>query len=189
MNFLTDLKIKTLSSQDFPSAMEILDNELGKNRVRSYDFLERKFKENSNYFIGIYIDNTLVGVIFGFPREDYLLMSEIAIDSRFQGRGFGEKLVKEFEKKGFEKYNKINAGALDDAIEFYKKIKYKPFLLVQFEKGTYTKEDFSEFKINSIKEYGIELDITKCNLIELNKLRKKYPKASLQYIFTKSKNL
>jgi GNAT superfamily N-acetyltransferase len=185
---VNSLKLKKISQKDFLSAMKILDNELGKNRVRSSKFLEIKFKENPNYFIGIYLENELVGVVCGFPREDYLLMSEIAVDCRFQGRGFGKKLVKEFEKQVFKKYSKINVGALDEAIEFYKKLNYKPFLIVQFEKGVYDEKDFSDFEILAVHDYGVELKTDKCDLNELKKLRKIYQKANLQYIFSKRKN-
>jgi hypothetical protein len=187
MNFLTTLRINPLPEKDFSLAMQILDHELGKNRVRNTDFLKRKFKEFPEYFIGLYLENELVGVICGFPRENYLLMSEIAIGCRFQGRNFGKKLVKEFENIGFKKHNKINAGAQDKAIEFYKSLNYKPFLLIQFKKGNYAKEDFSEFKILNIKDHGIEVETKNCNLKELTRLRKKYPKATFQYIFTKEK--
>jgi len=187
MKFLTNLELKELSMEDFSLAMNILDNEIGKDRVRTFDFLKEKFKENPDYFIGIYLGGELVGVVCGFPREDYLLMSEIAVDRRFQGRIFGERLAKKFEKEGFKKYDKINVGALDGAIDFYKYLNYKPFLLVQFKKGIYSEKDFSDFEILAVKDYGFELKVNNCNLDELNKLRKIYPKASLQYIFTKSK--
>jgi ribosomal protein S18 acetylase RimI-like enzyme len=178
---------KVVPEKDFPLATKILDNELGKNRVRSPEFLKRKFKEFPEYFIGVYLGRELVGIICGFPREDYLLMSEIAVDCRFQGRKLGEKLVKEFEKIGFKKFNKIHAGALDGAIDFYKSLNYKPFLLAQFKKGDYNKKDFQEFKILNVRDYGFELEIKRGSLNELNKIRKEYPKANLQYIFTKEK--
>ncbi len=187
MKFLTNLELKELPSEDFYLAMKILDNEIGKDRVRNSDFLKEKFKEFSDYFIGVYLGRELVGVVCGFPRENYLLMSEIAVDCRFQRRKFGERLVQEFEKIGFKKYNIIHVGALDKAIEFYKSLNYKPFLLVQFKKGIYNKKDFSNFEILTIRDYGFELKIKDCNLDELNRLREKYPKANLQYIFTKSK--
>jgi ribosomal protein S18 acetylase RimI-like enzyme len=188
LNFLTNLKLKNLPAKDFILAMKILDNEIGKERVRNLEFLKEKFNNYSEYFIGLYLGEELVGVVCGFPREDYLLMSEIAIDSRFQNRGFGKRLVEEFEKIGFKKFNKINVGALDKAIDFYVSLNYEPFLLVQFKKEIYNQLDFSDFDILAVKEYGFELKLKNCNLIELNKLRQIYSKANLQYIFTKSKS-
>lgn len=183
LGYLTNLETKTIPPEDFDSAMIILDNELGENRVRSKEFLKEKYKEFKEYFIGLYLDKELVGVICGFPREDYLLMSEIAIDFKFQKRGFGKLIAKRFEEVGFAKYNKIQVGADDDAVHFYKSLNYSPFLLVQFDKGTYSKEDFSGFKIKSVRDWGIELEVEICSIKEINELRKKYPKAYLQYIF------
>ena len=181
------LEVKQLSPENFHSGMKILDNELGNERVRSSDLLREKLKECPEFFIGIYLDEELVGVICGFPREDYLLISEVAIDCRFRRRKFGERLVREFEKVGFGKYDKINVGALDDSIEFYKSLGYSPFLLVQFKKGAYNREDFSEFEILSSGDSSVELEVEDCSLGELNLLRETYPKAKLQYIFMKEK--
>jgi len=192
MKLLLELKIKTLTEKDFMYAMNILDEELGKSRVRDSSFLHNKFKEFSQFFIGLFLDNELIGVICGFPREDYLLISEIAIDSRFQGRGFGKRLILEFERIAKDSYKKINAGAQDNVIGFYDSLGYNPFLLIQFKQGEYNLEDFSEFKILSNKKYedsvALEIEIKEFRLEILNNLRKKYPKAYFQYIFTKELN-
>jgi len=190
MKLLSELKIKQLKEKNFQGAMNILDNELGKKRVRDSSFLHSKFKKFPNFFIGIFLDKELIGVICGFPREDYLLMSEIAVDSRFQRRGFGKKLVRAFEETAKGSYNKINTGAQDNVIDFYKSLGYKPFLLIQFKKGDYSKKDFSDFHV--MKKYNfnsknlvIEAEINRYNPKLLDKLRKNYPKAYFQYIFTK----
>jgi GNAT superfamily N-acetyltransferase len=187
INFLTNLEVKKLRKKDFSLAMNILDNELGRERERDSDFLKKKFNQFSEYFIGVYLEGEIIGVVCGFPREDYLLVGEIAVDCRFQRKGFGKRLVKEFENIGFKKHNKINVGSFDDSIEFYKSLNYIPFLLIQFNKGDYHKTDFSDFKVLNVKDYGVELEIKKCSLDELEKLRKKYPKAKLQYLFSKTK--
>ncbi len=127
-------------------------------------------------------------MVCGFPREDYLLMSELAIDLRFQRRGFGKLLVSKFEMRGFKKYNQINVGALDGAINFYKSLNYSPFLLVQFENNEYSKKNFANFEVLSIKEGSVELKIEECSLEKLIELRKIFPKAHLQYIFVKKKS-
>jgi GNAT superfamily N-acetyltransferase len=180
------LKIKRLTKKDFPKAMKILDNELGKKRARNSEFLNKKFKSFPKFFIGIFLEDELIGVICGFPREDYLLMSEIAIDSRFQGRGFGKRLVKAFEVIAKKDYKQINVGALDVSIPFYKSLNYQPFLLVQFKKREYSKEDFKEFKIIKYGQGIIEIAVKNCNVELLRKLRKKYPQANFQYIFSKN---
>ena len=185
INLLSKLKIRSLKEKDFENALNILDNELGKERVRNAIFLHNKFKEFPQFFIGIFLDKDLTGIICGFPREDYLLMSEIAVDLRFHGRGFGERLVKAFEKISKKDYNKINAGAHDKAIGFYKSLGYKPFLLIQFKKEDYSLEDFIGFQIVNYNPGIIEAKVKNCNIKIIEKLRKKYPKAYFQYIFIK----
>ncbi len=190
MNLISKLNIRKIKKEEFNSTVDILDNRLGKNRVRGKEFLFEKFEKYPEFFIGIFLDKELIGMVCGFPREDYLLISEIAVDKRFCGRGFGKRLVEIFEKTAKRKYGQINVGAEDNVIGFYEKLNYKPFLLIQFKEKDYKKEDFDDFHI--IKEYNfdsknlmIEAEINKCNLNLLNKLRDKYPKAHFQYIFTK----
>jgi GNAT superfamily N-acetyltransferase len=139
------MKISKLKRKEFSSAMKILNNELGSERVRDEKFLLEKFKEFPEFFIGIFLDKELIGVICGFPREDYLLMSELAIDRRFQKRGFGKLLVKEFDKIAKEKnYSQIKVGAMDGAISFYNSLEdYNPLLLIQYDSGKYVPSEFN----------------------------------------------
>ena len=191
MKLIPKLIIRRIRKEEFNQAIKIFDNELGKDKGIKNDILYQKFKEFPEFFIGAFLDNEMVGVICGFPRPDYLSMSKMAIKPVFQNRSFGSRLVVAFEKIAKGKYNKINVGALDKSLYFYKSLSgYKPFLCIQFKVGDYSKEDFNDFRI--IKEYNfdsknlvIEADINECNLNLLNKLRKKYPKAHFQYIFTK----
>ena len=191
MKLLSELKIKNLSEKDFSKAMKILDSELSKGRVRSNKFLFNKFNKFPQFFIGIFLDKEIIGVICGFPREDYLLISEIAIDSKFHKRGFGKILIERFEevaRKG--KYNKINVGAEDNVINFYSFLDYKPFLFVQYKKGDYILENFSELDIfrksEDKNQILLEVKVNDFNLSLLKKFRESYPKAWFQYIFTKS---
>jgi GNAT superfamily N-acetyltransferase len=191
MRLLSNLEIRQIREKEFNNAMSILDKELGKNRVRDKDFVYNKFKGYSQFFIGLFLDNEIIGIICGFPREDYLLISEIAVDLKFHNRGFGKKLVKEFEKRAVKKYNQINAGAEDKAVGFYNSLPdYKPFLLIQFAKKDYSDKNFSGFKF--IKKYdfdkenrAIEVEIKNADLNLLNNLGEKYPLAWFQYLFVK----
>lgn len=189
MKFLSKLKVKQLGKNNFQDAMNILDNELGKKRVRDSSFLYDKFKKFPQFFIGIFLDKELVGVVCGFPREDYLLMSEIVVDSRFSNREFGKKLVKAFERSAFKKYGEINVGAEDNAINFYNSLGYSPFLLIQYKRRDYSPNDFKDMAIlrnrQDKKFVLLDVKVNKTDLNYLTKLRKKYPKAYFQYIFTK----
>jgi ribosomal protein S18 acetylase RimI-like enzyme len=184
------IKVKKLTNKILPKAIKILDREIGPNRIRNQEFLYEKFKQYPQFFIGIYLDDNLIGIIFGFPREDYLLISEIAVDSRFQNRGFGKRLVEEFEKRAKTNYNRINVGAKDNVLGFYKSLNYNSFLLIQYKKEDYNKKEFSNFNTSSIKEYEdliiLECKVNNLDLNYLNRLRKEHPKANFQYIFTKN---
>lgn len=189
------LKIRGLKSDEFQKAMELLDKEL-KDRVRIDEFLLDKFSKFPEFFIGAFLDNRIVGVICGFPRENYLLIDEIAVDSGFQRRGAGKRLIEEFEKNANGRYKEIRVGTLDNAIGFYESlVDYKPFLLVQYKNyrkdRKNEKEDFAELEI--LKEWEdeagheiLEIRVGKADLDLLDRLREKYPKAIFQYIFTKS---
>ncbi len=189
LKFLCNLEICQIKKDEFLEAMGILDKGLSK-RVRDNKFLSEKFEKFPEFFIGIFLDNEVVGVICGFPREDYLLISEIAVDSRFQGRGFGTKLIKCFEEVASHNYKKINVGAQDDSIGFYNSLGYKPFLLIQYKKGDYSVNEFiKNFKIKK-KRTGnnyvmLDIEIDKPDLNLLRRYKKKYPKAYFQYIFSK----
>ncbi|MFH1431331.1 MAG: GNAT family N-acetyltransferase [Nanoarchaeota archaeon] len=188
LNLFSNLKIRSITKKEFPYAMKILDKELNV-RVRDNNFLFKMFKKFPQFFIGIFLDKEIIGIICGFPRDDYLLISEIVVDSKFHKRGFGKKLVKKFEKIEYQKYKKIHVGAEDNAIGFYHCLGYTPFLLIQYKKGAYSLNDFKKFNIlkqSENKGYIIlDVAIEKLNLNLLKKLRKNYPKAYFQYIFMK----
>jgi len=187
MRLLSNLEIKTLSKKDFKEGLKILDKELGKNRVRNEKFLLEKFKKYHQFFAGIFLDNELIGVIFGFPREDYFLISEIAVDGRFRRRGFGKKLVQFFEETvRKEGYSKINVGSEDDSIGFYLSLKYKPFLLIQFEDHGSLEKRLRDLKIINSSKGIIEANVEKADIRKIKELRKKFPNANFQYIFTKT---
>jgi len=187
LKMISNLEIRQIRKNEFQKAMAILSNEL-KVRVRNDNFLSQKLEEFPQFFIGVFLDNELIGIICGFPREDYLLISELAIDSKFQRRGFGKRLVEYFENIAKKDYKKINVGAQDKTIEFYKSLEYNPFLFIQYKKGDYSLGNFSNFKIINHNSESIKVQIEECDQEHIKKLRKKYPKANFQYIFYKRFN-
>lgn len=183
------IQIRKIKKEEFKDAVKILDAEIGERRARGSKFLSNKYKKYPQFFFGLFLNGELIGVVGGFPREDYLLMSELAIDSRFHRRGFGGRLVTAFEKIAKVKYNKINVGAENNAIGFYNFLNYTPFLLIQFKKKDYSLNDFEKFNIfrkRKVKGYTtLDIKTKKAELKEIDRLKKKYPKAHIQYIFTK----
>lgn len=181
---LVELKIKSLNQKNYSKAYKLLDKNLKLTRTKK--FLVEKLKEYPQFFKGLYLDNELIGVIQGFPREDYILLSEIAVDERFRNRGFGHLLVKEFEKNV---HGKIKVGAQENAVNFYKSLGYQPSIFIQVKKKNW---DLSKLKgyriiyqISFENIIGFEIECKEVNLDLLDQLNKKFNPISVQYLFTK----
>lgn len=189
---LSDICLRTISEQEFDKADELLVKYLyTKKRPRSYDFLKDQFRQFPQFFIGLFVGDELVGVIQGFPREDYLLISEIALKPQFRNKGFGRLLLIEFERRAkTEKYQKICVGAEDKAIGFYKKAGYKPFLMAQIEKNIgKSKPTLSKYQL--IKKYVdnnydiYELVAEQDTIEYLEEAKKDFKTPHCQFIFYK----
>ncbi len=128
LGLLANLEIKQISNQK--ELFDLLDKFL-KDRTRTNKFLAEKLKKYPKFFLGLYLNKELIGAICGFYREDYIVISELVIDSKFRRKGFATLLVKEFEKNSDKN---INVGALDKSINFYKSLGYKSHLFVQKDK-------------------------------------------------------
>ena len=177
--------IKPLYLKPYFQVYKFLQNNL--HLVRTEEFLKEKLKEFPQYFKGLYLDDKLIGVIQGYPRDDYILISEIAIDQKFRKKGYGSKLVKAFEKEIHNK--KIKVGAQDNSISFYKSLNFKPSIFMQFKKENFNQNILKDYKILYQKEYagllGIEIEIKKISLNQINKFKDRLKPYSIQYLFTK----
>lgn len=181
-----NLTFKQITKETIGESLILIDKVLGKERSRKSNEIKLIFEKEPKFFIGAFLDNTLVGIITGFYRDKYLVLGEIAVIDYFQNRGIGNRLVKEFLKL---QDKEIRVGSEDDAIKFYESINFKPFLLIQYDKKDYNKRDFSEFEeFEYVENKGhcmlsVKIGASSKEKIEL--LRKKFPKAYLQYIFRK----
>ncbi len=83
---ITTLTFRPITKKEFEKAHVLLEQELFKHvrRTRSKKFLFEKYKKNPFFFIGCFLGKELIGVIQGFPREDYLLISELAVSAKFR---------------------------------------------------------------------------------------------------------
>jgi GNAT superfamily N-acetyltransferase len=171
--------IKPLNSNNYHSIYNFLQNNLHLSRTE--DFLKEKLQEYPQYFKGLYLDDELIGVIQGFPRDDYILISEIAVDRRFRRKGYGTLLIKAFETE--VQHKEIKVGAQDEAIQFYLSLGYKPSIYVQLKKDSWPPKNFivkQEFE--DIVGYEIAVDKIDLDLLEDWKSKA----ISAQYLFTKS---
>ena len=196
MKLLSEIYLKQIPANDFKLADEFMEKHLyqGK-RVRSYEFLLEKLKENPTLFIALYLDKEIIGVVQGFPRNNYLLVSEIAVDIRFKGRKFGSQLLREFEKNAKKDGHKIiKLGARDGATNFYLSNGYFPSLYIQV---SIDQEETIIKKLNQDKESiknvshvnnitGIEIAVKDCNPQLLSQVNKEFNPISAQFLFTKN---
>jgi len=184
LNFLKPLNIKKIKKTDFKKVYEFLKENL--TLKRSYRFLLNKLKNGTGKFYGIYLDKLLIGAILGFPREDYFLISELAVDQKFRYRNFGSKLIKKLENnvKG-----QLKVGAMDESTEFYKKMKYKRSVQIQIKISLFKqlKNFFDEIDILHFKKIKDLVAIEIKDSDEKKVLKKIFPRKiiSKQYIFTK----
>jgi len=184
LNFLKPLYLKEIKTKNYKKVYNFLKENIPLKR--SYAFLLNKLKNNPKFFMGLYLDEELIGVIQGFHRDDYTLLSEIAVDLRFRGRGFGSKLLHAFEKKV---KGKLKVGALDDVIHFYEKCGYSKSIQIQIPWKLFQKmkNAIKHIKILSLKKIN-NLAIMEISIKDKHKLLKLVLSASIvskQYIFTK----
>lgn len=198
-NLLIEIQIRPIMSEEYSLADKFLEKHLyyiynGK-RPRSYEFLLDKLLESPELFLGLYLDNDLIGVVEGFPRDDYLLLSEIAVDIRFRNRGFGTLLLKEFERVAQNLgYKKIKLGAQDNAVKVYLKNTYLPSLFIQIYDIEYDRvinyfnkqnvQISHENRLNNI--VAIEFVVDKIDFELLEYFKKLFNPISIQYLFTKN---
>ena len=91
-------------------------------------FDENMDNEVSDIHIGAFQNDILVGILILTPVDgENIKMRQVGIDFDFQSRGIGTKMVAFSEKLALEKgYRKIIMHARKTAVEFYKRLGYKP---------------------------------------------------------------
>jgi len=91
-------------------------------------------KEYHDFHLAAFLDHQIIGILLLKPMDKTLIkMRQVAVDSNFQGKGVGKKLVDFAETFCLAKgYNKIELHARDTAIPFYQTLNYEI-------------EDFSDF--------------------------------------------
>lgn len=122
------LKIREIAYQstDYAAELELRNNilriPLGMNLMD-----ENLEKEQFDFHLGAFENHVLIGVLVLSSVNDFTLkMRQVAIDSRFQGNGIGQKLVHFSEHFASEKgFTKMVLHARKTAIPFYLKLGYQ----------------------------------------------------------------
>ncbi len=192
-----NIVVRKIRKEELKTTYDFLNRKLLKNNT--YSILTAKrvhnmFKKYPYFFIDVFLDNKIIGVIGGKRKNaGEATISFLCIDSKFKGKGFGKRLVKEFEKQAIKrKYKAIKLGSLNESVGFYNSLGYKPSILIQIKKKKFNnkiKEKLKKFQIifiNQVNNYkGIEVKCDKTDLSLLKKLKNDFKTKAVQYLFTK----
>lgn len=131
------MKIRKLTKKDFKEVYNIMKKEYGKTPYNEKWNWKNGLKV-LNYYLKIgkgyvaIIDDKIVGftIIRKEPSNEgmWLIVEELAIDSKCQGKGIGRKLMEKVEsicKKNKIKYIHLMTSKKAPAYKFYKRMGYK----------------------------------------------------------------
>lgn len=123
------LIIKALESEDQETMVELLTDEIIKETYMIPDFKSReevtklfaRMKELSlcttRYVRGIYLCNTLIGIINDVGIEEGKIEVGYALNPQYHNQGYGTEMLKAVIAELFEKgYEEVLAGAFEDNI-------------------------------------------------------------------------
>ncbi len=143
-----------IKSKDYNSFIRIIEEYLPGN---SENQIRKMYKKHKNTFVGYYLDETLIGICYGWPRKEEAVkehsfsIAGIAIIHPYNAQGRGAKLITYFEQKVIEMgYDTISVGSADGYVEkFYLKNGYIPteYKVLREGKETYV------HPISSFKDY------------------------------------
>jgi len=150
------MNFRNISPDELKAADEFQQkilNPKNEKRYRPFSYIKRQYGICPELFVGVYKNNKIIGIAFGYVKKSNVLLGELAIDQKFRKMGIGSKLLVFFENRAARiGKEKIVTGALEEAEAFYLRKGYKPILFLQIKYSqlpqNYT--SISEFKI--IKE-------------------------------------
>jgi len=134
------MRIRTVTKQDLGACARILAKEFkkqgepwtvetAKNRLADFLFLE-KHDRALNFVLEQ--DSKIIGFAFNeiihYFQGKILWLGELAIDSNFQGKGFGKEALEFIEKAAKKKGLKtiiLTTNKKENAFKIYKKLGYK----------------------------------------------------------------
>lgn len=91
--------------------------------------IKKELEEQPEYWIGVYDEDKLVGIIIGTDDGRKGWINRLAVDEEYQGMGLGKELVKRledvFEKKGFKIWAALIEPDNPEAMDFFDKIGFE----------------------------------------------------------------
>jgi GNAT superfamily N-acetyltransferase len=166
---IRNIKLKELKKAD--DFQQSILNPNKRKRYRPWSTIYNNYKRESSLFVGAFDKNKIKGIVFGYIKKNKILLGEMAVSNKYQGKNIGKKLINKFETNA-KKLNKnyIELGAWGSAEKFYLKLNYYPILFLQTFHNKIPK-NYKKLKYNIIKETNY-LDAKRL-FIKVDKLSKK----------------
>ncbi|MBN1622736.1 MAG: GNAT family N-acetyltransferase [Clostridia bacterium] len=126
---MNDITIREIAygSDDYKKELDIRNKVLRKPLGLDL-FTEDMGREPENIHIGAFMGNELVGcLLLVRENETTLKMRQVAVDDEYRGRGIGSMMVRYTEEYTLQNgFLKITMHARKTAVDFYRKLGYKP---------------------------------------------------------------
>jgi GNAT superfamily N-acetyltransferase len=189
-----NLNIKQIPKKDLDLADKIQQEILNPNkkkRYRTFGFIKKNYEKAPSLFLGAYIKEKLIGIIFGYKIKKKILIGEFAVLEKYRNKSVGKKLLDNFEKNAKKlNQNYIEVGAFENAERFYIKNNYTPIAFAQIYHKNVPK-NYNEIGLKIIKETNYKDAKRLWIKIEYNNKNKKYIKEKLNaynviYLFIKN---
>jgi aminoglycoside 6'-N-acetyltransferase I len=131
------MKIRKATKKDIPEMGNLIKKEFAKSPYKekwSKTSLNKTLKDffNSGYAILATDSKNIIGLIILKEQEycdgKWMVIEELVVDGKFQGRGIGRKLIEEIEnisKKGKFSQIYLSTHKGSKAFQFYKRLGYK----------------------------------------------------------------
>lgn len=116
--------IKQLPEKDLAKCYAFQKNYT--HEENSFSYWKKKYVKYPKLFVGGYEGKKLIGICVGRPRGKEVVLTSIAVNSKYQKKSGGKKLLRYFEKqaKTLGK-NRISMGSAKNVVKFYAKSGYK----------------------------------------------------------------
>lgn len=77
-------KIKQIPKKDLKKAFLLRNDYVGKI---SFSLIKKRYEKHSKLFVGCYKNRELIGIVFGYPLKNKVILSAIAVKEEYWRKG------------------------------------------------------------------------------------------------------
>ncbi len=126
------MELKTPSIEEYDRILELWEKADLPYKPEGRDTkenIERELKEQSEYWIGAYKNEKLVGIVFGTDDGRKGWINRLAVAEKYRGQGIGrilvEKLESVFEEKGFKIWAALIEPDNPEGMDFFEHLNFE----------------------------------------------------------------